>query len=41
MNAINKAKPSSAKGRYIKSGALSLTMSPAVKMDTSELMEMK
>jgi len=38
---INKAKPASAKGRYIKSGSVSLTMSPAVKMDTTELMEMK
>lgn len=41
MNSINKAKPASAKGRYITSGSLSLTMSPAVKMDTSELMDMK
>jgi large subunit ribosomal protein L1 len=38
---VNKAKPASAKGRYIKSGSVSLTMSPAVKMDTTELMEMK
>ncbi|MEN8147673.1 MAG: 50S ribosomal protein L1, partial [Campylobacterota bacterium] len=29
--AINKQKPASAKGRYIKNAALSLTMSPAVK----------
>jgi len=41
MEKVNKAKPASAKGRYIKSGALSLTMSPAVKLDTTELMEMK
>jgi len=38
---INKAKPASAKGRYIKSAAVSLTMSPSVKLDTTELMEMK
>jgi len=38
---INKAKPASAKGRYIKSAAVSLTMSPSVKLDTNELMEMK
>ncbi len=38
---INKAKPASAKGRYIKSASLSLTMSPAVKLDTTELMEIK
>jgi len=39
--AINKQKPSSAKGRYIKSGALSLTMSPAIKLDTTELLDIK
>ncbi len=39
--AINKHKPSSAKGRYIKNAALSLTMSPAVKFDTNELMDIK
>ncbi len=38
---INKSKPSSAKGRYIKNGALSLTMSPSVKLDTTELMDIK
>jgi len=41
LSAINKQKPASAKGRYIKSGAISLTMSPAVKLDTTELMEIK
>ncbi len=41
MLKINKAKPASAKGRYIKSASMSLTMSPAVKLDTTELMEMK
>ena len=39
--AINKQKPASAKGRFIKNAALSLTMSPAVKFDTSELMDIK
>ncbi len=39
--AINKQKPASAKGRYIKSGSLSLTMSPAVKLDTTELLDIK
>ena len=38
---INKAKPASAKGRYIKNAALSLTMSPSVKLDTAELMDIK
>jgi len=41
MTKINKAKPASAKGRYIKSGSMSLTMSPAVKLDTTELMDIK
>lgn len=39
--AINKQKPASAKGRYIKNAALSLTMSPAVKLDLVELAEIK
>ena len=39
--AINKQKPASAKGRYIKNAALSLTMSPAVKFDLSELADIK
>ena len=41
LSAINKQKPASAKGRYIKSGALSLTMSPAVKLDVIELADIK
>jgi len=39
--AINKQKPASAKGRYIKNAALSLTMSPAVKFDLAELADIK
>ncbi len=38
---INRAKPASSKGRYIKNAALSLTMSPSVKLDTTELMDIK
>ncbi len=38
---INKLKPASAKGRYITNAALSLTMSPSIKLDTQELMEIK
>ncbi len=41
LQAINKQKPASAKGRYIKNGVLSLTMSPAVKLDLNELAEIK
>jgi len=41
MRAINKQKPSSSKGRYIKKAALSLTMSPSVLVDTQELMDIK
>ncbi|MCD4668401.1 MAG: 50S ribosomal protein L1 [Sulfurimonas sp.] len=39
--AINKQKPASAKGRYIKNAALSLTMSPVIKFDLSELADIK
>jgi len=41
VETVNKAKPASAKGRYILNGALSLTMSPSVTLDTAELLEMK
>ena len=41
VKAINKAKPASAKGRYITTGTLSLTMSPAVSLDNMELMDIK
>jgi large subunit ribosomal protein L1 len=41
VKTINKAKPAAAKGRYIKNGALSLTMSPAVTLSTAELLEIK
>ncbi|SFV55793.1 LSU ribosomal protein L1p (L10Ae) [hydrothermal vent metagenome] len=41
VKTINKVKPASAKGRYILNGALSLTMSPAVTLDTTELIDMK
>ncbi|MCR2039945.1 50S ribosomal protein L1 [Campylobacter helveticus] len=41
VKAINKHKPAAAKGRYIKNAALSLTMSPSVKLDVQELLDMK
>jgi len=41
ISKINKMKPSTAKGKYIQKGAVSLTMSPSVTMDTAELMDIK
>ncbi len=41
VQTINKVKPASAKGRYITNAAISLTMSPAITLDASELMDMK
>jgi len=41
METINRAKPASAKGRFITNGAISLTMSPSITLDTTELMEIK
>ncbi|EAL53509.1 50S ribosomal protein L1 [Campylobacter upsaliensis] len=41
VKAINKHKPAAAKGRYIKNAALSLTMSPSVKLEVQELLDMK
>lgn len=41
VKAINKHKPAVAKGRYIKSAALSLTMSPSLKLEVQELLDMK
>lgn len=39
--ALNKLRPAAAKGKYIKKAALSLTMSPAVMLDTVELIDIK
>jgi large subunit ribosomal protein L1 len=35
MDALNKAKPSGAKGTYVKKVSLSSTMGPGVKIDTT------
>ena len=41
IKTINKHKPSTSKGRYIKSASLSLTMSPSIALETQELIDMK
>ena len=41
VKALNRQKPASAKGRYIKASSLSLTMSPSLSLDTDELLELK
>ncbi len=41
VTAVNKAKPSSAKGKYITNAVISLTMSPSITLDTVELMDIK
>ncbi|APW66456.1 MULTISPECIES: 50S ribosomal protein L1 [Arcobacteraceae] len=39
--AVNKQKPASAKGRFYTNAAVSLTMSPSINVDASELMDIK
>jgi len=41
IGAINKAKPASAKGRYFTNATISLSMSPSIKLDTTEAMDIK
>ncbi|MFP6149372.1 50S ribosomal protein L1 [Helicobacter pylori] len=41
VKTINRLKPSSTKGKYIRNAALSLTMSPSVSLDAQELMDIK
>lgn len=41
VRAINKHKPATAKGRYMKSAAISLTMSPSFSLDVQELLDLK
>jgi large subunit ribosomal protein L1 len=41
MEVINRAKPASAKGRFITNAAISLTMSPSITLDASEVMDIK
>lgn len=41
VRAVNRLKPATAKGRYIRNSSISLTMSPAVRIDSQELLEVK
>jgi large subunit ribosomal protein L1 len=41
LKTLNRMKPAAAKGKYIKKAVLSLTMSPAVYVETSELMDLR
>jgi len=41
VKTLNRMKPAAAKGKYIKKAVLSLTMSPAVYLETSELMDLR
>jgi large subunit ribosomal protein L1 len=41
VKTLNRMKPAAAKGKYIKKAVLSLTMSPAVYVETSELMDLR
>lgn len=41
VKAINRQKPAAAKGRYMKSAALSLTMSPSISLEIQELLDLK
>ncbi len=41
IRTLNRLKPAAAKGRYIKGGYLSLTQSPSVKLEPSELLDIR
>jgi large subunit ribosomal protein L1 len=41
IKAVNKQKPASAKGKYIKRAVISLSMSPSINLDTLELSDIK
>ena len=41
LKTLNRMKPAAAKGKYIKKAVLSLTMSPAVHVETNELMDLR
>jgi large subunit ribosomal protein L1 len=41
LKIINKLKPANVKGRYIQNSVISLSMSPGLKIDNMEIMEIK
>jgi large subunit ribosomal protein L1 len=41
IRTLNRMKPATAKGRYVKKAAMSLTMSPSILLDVNELIEMR
>ena len=41
IRAVNKHKPAASKGKYIKTAAISLTMSPSISLDNQELIDLK
>ncbi len=41
MAAVNRAKPSTAKGKYVTKAAVSLTMSPSIIIESQEMMDIK
>ncbi|WP_104749959.1 50S ribosomal protein L1 [Helicobacter cynogastricus] len=41
VRAVNKLKPSTSKGKYIRNSVVSLTMSPGVRLNAQELMDVK
>ena len=41
LETVNRAKPASAKGRFITNAAISLTMSPSITLNASEVMDIK
>jgi large subunit ribosomal protein L1 len=41
MEAIIQAKPSAAKGAYIRKATLTATMGPGIKVDTTQAMQLK
>ncbi|MDR2639339.1 MAG: 50S ribosomal protein L1 [Helicobacteraceae bacterium] len=41
VKALNRMKPPSAKGKYVKKAAMSLTMSPSILLDVNELTELR